>query len=208
MDGMVLVATIAGWDYAIDWASYELPALRPFLEPPAVRLVRNGHILSRSLRREHINEAELMAKLREAGVKELSEVQAAYLESDGQISVLKRSARSSSRLDRSLDRAGAERRRARLRIEVIPQATLHRELWGSLMRGSSRGSAEVLQPLLTSLIVCIACSRATDRAVTGMPRNTQLPEPGENPRTIASSIASLRSENGPDVAIAPPLALT
>ena len=153
VDGMVLVATIAGWDYAIDWASYELPALRPFLEPPAVRLVRNGHILSRSLRREHINEAELMAKLREAGVKELSEVQAAYLESDGQISVLKRSARSRSRLDRSLGRAGAERRRARLRIEVIPQATLHRELWGSLMRGSSRGSAEVLQSLLTRLIV-------------------------------------------------------
>ena len=35
-----------------------------------------------------------------------------------------------------------------------------------------------------------------------MPRNTQLPELGENPRTTASSTASLRSENGPDLAIA------
>jgi uncharacterized membrane protein YcaP (DUF421 family) len=97
VDGMVLVTTIAAWDYGIDWVSYHVPALRRFFEPPAVRLIHVGHVIGRNLRREHISESELMAKLREAGVKELSEVQAAYLESDGKISVLKRAGRGPSR---------------------------------------------------------------------------------------------------------------
>jgi uncharacterized membrane protein YcaP (DUF421 family) len=45
----------------------------------------------RNLRREHITLQELREKLREQGVEDLAEVKAAYLEGDGQISVIRSS---------------------------------------------------------------------------------------------------------------------
>ena len=96
-DGLVLLSTIAGWDWAIDWVAYRFPALRRALEPPPVRLVSNGRLLAKNLRREYITEPEIMAKLREAGVEDLAQVKAAYLETDGEISVLKRATRQRSR---------------------------------------------------------------------------------------------------------------
>ena len=46
-----------------------------------------------SLRKEHLTEEELMSKLRAQGVEHLSEVKFAFMESDGDISVIKYDAR-------------------------------------------------------------------------------------------------------------------
>jgi uncharacterized membrane protein YcaP (DUF421 family) len=89
-DGILLVSTIIGWNVAIDWFAYRFPAARRILEPQPVRLVRHGRILHRNLRREFLTVDELKAKLREHGVAELAEVSAAYMESDGEVSVIKR----------------------------------------------------------------------------------------------------------------------
>ncbi len=89
-DGIVLVSTIIGWNVAIDWAAYRFPAARRLIEPPALPLVRNGRILQRNLRREYITVDELRAKLREHGIEDLADVRAAFLESDGEVSVLSR----------------------------------------------------------------------------------------------------------------------
>jgi uncharacterized membrane protein YcaP (DUF421 family) len=55
-------------------------------------LVIRGVPQRRNLRREFITMQELEAKLREQGIDKMSDVKAAYLEADGQISVLKNSA--------------------------------------------------------------------------------------------------------------------
>jgi uncharacterized membrane protein YcaP (DUF421 family) len=89
-DGLILISTIVGWNMLIDWLSFHWPKARHFFEPAPVRLVREGRVLWRNLRREHIAEAELKAKLREQGVTDVKEVKAAYFEADGQISVIKR----------------------------------------------------------------------------------------------------------------------
>ncbi len=89
-DGMVLVATIVGWNVLIDWATYRSAALERLLEPPPLVLVRNGRILHRHLRMEFISEKELRAKLREHGVTDPAQVAAAYMESDGAVSVIRR----------------------------------------------------------------------------------------------------------------------
>jgi len=89
-DGMVLVATIVGWNVVIDWATYRSAALERLLEPPPLVLVRNGRILHRHLRMEFISEKELRAKLREHGVTDPAQVAAAYMESDGAVSVIRR----------------------------------------------------------------------------------------------------------------------
>jgi uncharacterized membrane protein YcaP (DUF421 family) len=44
----------------------------------------------RNMRREYITREELEEKLREQGISKLADVKVAYLEGDGQISVIKR----------------------------------------------------------------------------------------------------------------------
>ena len=87
-DGFILVATIAGWNWLLDFAAYRFPAVRRLLEAKPLPLVRNGRLLRRNLRREFITVDELMAKLREQGVEKLEQVKAATMESDGEISVI------------------------------------------------------------------------------------------------------------------------
>ena len=67
----------------IDRISYFSPRLRRFFEPDNVMLVRNGRIQHRNLRREYLSEAELMSKLREEGVDDVTRVKAADFEADG-----------------------------------------------------------------------------------------------------------------------------
>lgn len=88
-DGIVLVSTIAGWNWLLDWGSYRSRWLRQLAEPPPLVLVRRGRMVPRNLRREHITVPELMACLREHGVEKLAEVKIARMEPDGQISVIR-----------------------------------------------------------------------------------------------------------------------
>ncbi|BAL95848.1 DUF421 domain-containing protein [Rubrivivax gelatinosus] len=88
-EGMLLVATIAGWSALMDWAGYRYPLLRKLVEPPAVVLVRHGKLVARNLRRELITVPELMSRLRENGIEKLAEVKYARIESDGDISVIR-----------------------------------------------------------------------------------------------------------------------
>jgi uncharacterized membrane protein YcaP (DUF421 family) len=88
-DGMVLVGTLVGWNVMLDWLSYRFDAVRRFAQPPSLLLVRHGRLLKANMRREFISEEELMGKMREAGVESLSLVKRAYVEPDGQISIIK-----------------------------------------------------------------------------------------------------------------------
>lgn len=89
-DGIVLVGTIVAWNYLLDWLAFRFPRLQRWLEPSALLIVDRGRVLSRNMRLELVSQEELNAKLRENGVHELAEVDKAYIEPDGQISVLKR----------------------------------------------------------------------------------------------------------------------
>lgn len=88
-EGMLLVATIAGWSALMDWAGFRFPLLRKLVEPPSVVLVRHGKLVARNLRRELITVPELMSRLRENGIEKLAEVKYARIESDGDISVIR-----------------------------------------------------------------------------------------------------------------------
>ncbi|QWF52372.1 DUF421 domain-containing protein [Bordetella hinzii] len=88
-DGMLLVATIVGWAVIVDRLTYSVPLLARLLSSDRICLVRDGVIARRNLRREYITEEELMSELRLKGVEHLSEVRRAYIEADGNISVLR-----------------------------------------------------------------------------------------------------------------------
>jgi len=88
-EGALLVATIVGWNWLIDWAGFHFAAIARFTTPPAVVLVRHGRLVRRNLRREHLSDEELAGKLRQHGVERLEEVKIALMESDGEISVIR-----------------------------------------------------------------------------------------------------------------------
>jgi uncharacterized membrane protein YcaP (DUF421 family) len=90
-EGLVLVGTIIGWSYALDWLGYWCPRVERVLHPPALPLVRDGRLLRQHLRRELVTEEELMSQLREQGVEDVSAVKLAYLEGDGRLSVIAKS---------------------------------------------------------------------------------------------------------------------
>lgn len=88
-DGIVLVATLVGWNLLLDWLSFRFAGFRRFAQPSVLCLVRNGRLLRRAMREEMLSEAELMSQLRENGVDQLSQVKAAYMEPNGNLSVIK-----------------------------------------------------------------------------------------------------------------------
>jgi uncharacterized membrane protein YcaP (DUF421 family) len=91
-DGFILVGTLVGWNMFIDWLAFRVAPLRAILEPPPLLLIDNGRVLWRHLRIELMSETELKTKLREHGVTDPREVAKAYIEPDGQVTVLKKQA--------------------------------------------------------------------------------------------------------------------
>jgi uncharacterized membrane protein YcaP (DUF421 family) len=89
-DAFILVSTLIGWNLLIDRLNFHVPALRKFLEPPPLLLIQGGRVLRAHLRHEAVSDDELATKLREHGVRDPSEVDKAYMEPDGQITVLKK----------------------------------------------------------------------------------------------------------------------
>ena len=88
-DGLVLLATLIGWNFLLDWLSYRFELVSRLLEPPAEVVIRHGKPVHRVLRREMITLDELAGKLREQGVERIADVRLARLESDGQLSVFR-----------------------------------------------------------------------------------------------------------------------
>jgi uncharacterized membrane protein YcaP (DUF421 family) len=86
-EGLLLAGTIFGWATLIDWLDYRFPELH-LSERPPLMVVRNGRLLRRHMDREQVSEQELMAQLRQHGYENLEDVSAAYIEGDGQFSVL------------------------------------------------------------------------------------------------------------------------
>jgi uncharacterized membrane protein YcaP (DUF421 family) len=87
-EGVILVGTIAAWNWGLDMLAYRFLAVRRVLEAPPMVLVRNGKLLRRNMRKEYITPDEIMAKLREHGIDKLDAVKVATMESDGEITVI------------------------------------------------------------------------------------------------------------------------
>jgi uncharacterized membrane protein YcaP (DUF421 family) len=89
-EGAVLVATIVGWDFLLDWLSFNVPATTRFLRPAPLLLIKNGQLQRRNMKRQMIEEEELLSQLREQGVERFEDVRECFLEGNGHVSVVKR----------------------------------------------------------------------------------------------------------------------
>ena len=87
-EGVVLVAIIFFWDFAIDWLAYRYALVRRLVQQPPVLLVRDGRPLRRQLRSELLTMDDLNEQMREQGIDDIRRVKRCFIESDGRMSVI------------------------------------------------------------------------------------------------------------------------
>ncbi len=86
--GLFLVATLLFWNFALDVLAYRFKRIRRLIHPGPLQLVKDGRLLRRNMRKEFISEDELRSHMRRQGIEDLDRVKAAYMEGDGEISVI------------------------------------------------------------------------------------------------------------------------
>ena len=89
-DGLVLIATLAFWNFTTDCVAFRFPAARPLLQPRRLILFENGRRVRKNLHRKFITDDELDEEVRLQGLTDFSEVKALYLGAGGDISVIKK----------------------------------------------------------------------------------------------------------------------
>jgi len=89
VDGILLVATIVFWSFALDWLGYHIPVVERLTHPPPLPLVEDGQLNRRNMREELITREELMTQLRSQGVESIAQVRRAYMEGNGELTVLR-----------------------------------------------------------------------------------------------------------------------
>lgn len=89
-EGIVLILTLAFWNFAFDWMEYHFTWFARFVRPKPLPLIEDGKVLRRNLRQEFVTMEELEANLRAHGLLSPSEVAKAFMEADGKVSVIKR----------------------------------------------------------------------------------------------------------------------
>lgn len=88
-EALVLAGVIFTWAGIIDFLDDRFPHLH-IAEPGPVCVVRDGQLLRRNMRRQKVTEEEVMSQVRQHGIKDLGQVQAAHIEGDGHFSVVGR----------------------------------------------------------------------------------------------------------------------
>jgi uncharacterized membrane protein YcaP (DUF421 family) len=89
IDGFLLIGTIIGWSLLLNYLSMKYRLVRRIVLPRPLCLIRDGVKQDKNLRSELISDEELGQMLREHEIENIAEVRRAYLEPDGQFTVLR-----------------------------------------------------------------------------------------------------------------------
>lgn len=86
--GMIAAGTLFVVNYILKYLQYRFPQFSKALQGDAIMLVYKGKVIESHMRLAKITSNELLEAIREHGVQDVSEVDLAILEVDGNISVL------------------------------------------------------------------------------------------------------------------------
>lgn len=87
-EGFIVIVTMMAWNYLLNYLSYHIPFVEKMVSPPPLQIIKNGKLIKRNMRREYLTEEELTDHLRLEGIDKVDNVKAAYIEGDGNISVI------------------------------------------------------------------------------------------------------------------------
>ena len=96
-DGILLVTTIAFWAYTLNWLGYHNALAGRLIHPKPLLLVANGQLNRRNMRAELVTLEELMSQVRAQGLDDLRQVKSAFVEGDGQVTIIKLDGEASDR---------------------------------------------------------------------------------------------------------------
>jgi len=86
--GLIAAAALIAINYGVAAARQRLPGLRRTVEGAPTLLISDGRFIPENLRREGLDEDEVMMAIREHGVASVEDVRLAVLETDGSISIV------------------------------------------------------------------------------------------------------------------------
>jgi uncharacterized membrane protein YcaP (DUF421 family) len=84
------IGTIAVLQVFVSWIGFRFPRARPVLEGTPIVVVQDGDIIERNARRERLSVDEIREAARMQGIAQLSQVKWAVLETNGQITFIRR----------------------------------------------------------------------------------------------------------------------
>ena len=84
------IGTIAVLQVFVSWIGFRFPRARPVVEGTPIVVVQDGDVIERNARRERLSVDEIRESARLQGIARLSDVKWAVLETNGQISFIKR----------------------------------------------------------------------------------------------------------------------
>lgn len=87
-DGVVMILIMMLCNHIVNKLTYRSAFLQKVFEHKPVQIIKDGKLIHRNMRRELITKDELMAHLREHSVSSVDEVKEAWVESEGNISVV------------------------------------------------------------------------------------------------------------------------
>lgn len=87
---LLVVGTIAVLQVFVSWLSYRYKRLRPVIEGEPVIVLEDGSPIERNLKRERLTVDDIAEEARKQSIAHLDEVRFAILETDGQISFIKK----------------------------------------------------------------------------------------------------------------------
>lgn len=87
-DGIIMILIFMGCNYLVNQLTFRSAFLRKILEQKPVQIIKDGKLIHRNMRRELITKDELMGNLRESGVDSISKVKEAWVENEGNLSVV------------------------------------------------------------------------------------------------------------------------
>lgn len=90
LSAVTCIITLSVTNYLILNAAFRFKFLKRFLEGSPVVIVSNGRISRRKMEKEKITREDLEEALRENGIKDISNVKKAVLETDGGISIVEK----------------------------------------------------------------------------------------------------------------------
>ena len=86
---ITVITLIAAFQKIYVYIGIEYEPVRKITHPPVRKLVENGRLLTENFEQDDIDKNEVYMLLRQAGIKYLSEVEHAYFEQSGELSVFK-----------------------------------------------------------------------------------------------------------------------
>jgi uncharacterized membrane protein YcaP (DUF421 family) len=84
------IGTIAVLQVFVSWLGYRFPKTRPILEGTPIIVVQDGNVIEGNVKRERLSIDEISEQARLQGIAHLSEIRWAVLETNGQISFIKK----------------------------------------------------------------------------------------------------------------------